>query len=1010
MINDLRAKLASSIKPLSIPDDLVWKRWLKPPSHSTQVFQLDQPGLQQSEHYDPWIAPALTEACEFYLRRVSILQRKSFDKFLRIQPTKPKHFALVQPKSHRLFFNLPASRISEKLFLDGEKQALVFTVFNSKTNVIPTVTKKIEIPDPQHSQSAYETIIQSFIVIENLLPAEYETVIYSTDQFDWIFKKYEALSRSIDFSFSTDNSLIGKQVLDSYFLEKQSISNDLLSSGTDTEITKEEALRKFFFGITKVSEELIAKVPSTYDISLLDLGSFDVSTYKLEHASFDEDSPKTYEYPIEKLDLTELVKVLRPSTQGLRIRENGFMGFPVNSIEQGSVSRNLLNQNLSNIFVQENGSIELDISRKSSSLPFIGKETIQRFNKVKIKSEDPENIPALCPPPDYQADFTDEPSKGLYEFQIQGVNLLINNSFALLADQSGLGKTVQAVSALGHLVKRKKIKSALIICNPSDIGRDRHELNRTIPDGWLGHLEVWAPELKTIVLSSDKSERIRQWNAQANIHIISYENLLFDEAEETIDFRRLKQFDCILLDNYLSFRLTSYQRDRIFQKLRPKYLWILDNSPIEEFESNIISYFINLVPQNKEKKSQESSGSLTDFAIGRSAKDLSEKFPKRVVKHRWFDLSEEQSRDYKVVLEQGQLKLYGSIERGNLFVIRPQIFTILHELMQVLNFPSSGSASSKVNTLIEDVQRISQHGKKAVVFSQYEKFGLKRLEELFTEHKINFVTYRAGMNNLQTEQVCRSFRMNKETTIFLADIKAVNKEMDLGDFDQILHFDQWWNPITLWLAEERICSTNRKHVLVQYFRTRGIIEEKIYEILMKKGVLNRLLIESLSQSIIADIISTEEWFELFELKFDKSDILTEQTTDFNDSIESIKECSSENFKNLTSSFLLKTGFAQLKELDFNSINNITTLEATKLINQRQEKVLIRLYHNHLVKEADILEFLGYFSKQKQFAKGVIITTGEFSTECSKYNTLKLNYLTLIDNTLLSSYLTQFKIM
>lgn len=104
MLRDLRIKVATSVNRLNAPDDLVWKRWLKPPSTSASEFGFEFPGLIQHEYFEQWLDPTLTEACEFYLKKVSVLQRKAFDKFLRIQPSKSMHFLIIQPKSHRLFF------------------------------------------------------------------------------------------------------------------------------------------------------------------------------------------------------------------------------------------------------------------------------------------------------------------------------------------------------------------------------------------------------------------------------------------------------------------------------------------------------------------------------------------------------------------------------------------------------------------------------------------------------------------------------------------------------------------------------------------------------------------------------------------------------------------------------------------------------------------------------------------------------------------------------------------
>lgn len=990
MLRDLRVKIASSVKPLNTPDDLVWKRWLKPPACSSETFIFEIPGLLNKSSFEEWLEPALTEACKFQLKRVAVLQRKVFDKYLLVQSTKQKNFLILQPKSHRLFFALAQTKVSEKLFLQNEKPALVFPVFNSRNHVVLTSVKEIPLRENTTSTIAFDLSIDSLIVVGNLLPEEKPTAL--PNGVHWEFE-------SVDNNFFS--SMLSSAERSLGLLSIPASSKNLLSTAGDIIFIDENILSDYFFPTTAVSEELVSIPPATYNISLLDNSNLTSSVYKLKNPYIE--SSETHSYPADKFDLSDNVKVLKPASRGFKIKTNGFQGFRVSSPEAGSISKNLLDPAFTNYLDPVENSDKPWDKQKEINLPYLGKDTISRFNKVKIISEDPDLLPALAAPQKYEANFVSEHSHGLFDFQNNGVNLLINNPFALLSDESGLGKTLQAVTALQHLYKKRKIKSTLIISSFPDFGRPGAES----PEGWLGHFNTWAPELKITPLSYDKETRKKQWASKTQVFLTTCECLLSDEAEEIIDHNTLKKFDCIILDNYQSFRLTSYQRDRIFQKLKLRYLWILDNSPIEEFENNIISYFINHTVEQSEKITVES---ITGFTKRQLYKSLGNDFPQRVSRNRWFELDDNQQRDYNVVLEQGQLKLYGSIERGNLFVIRPQIFTILHELMQTLNFSSTGNLSQKAEALISEVKRISEYKQKAVIFSQYEKYGLRRLEELFTENNINFVTYRAGMNNSAIEEVCRSFRNETNGCIFLADTKAVNKNLDLGSFNQIIHFDQWWNPISNWLAEDKVCSNNSNHILVQYYRTSGIIEEKIYKMLNSKGLLNKLVVESLSQTALADMISTEEWFDLFNLLVNKSEIPDSEPANFESLLVNYQNCTNEEFEKQVHNLLLRSGFKNLQPFIPCSSEDISTLKSIKVINSKNEKVLIRILCNHIVDENQIIEFLELLSIEKDYSKGLLFTNRDFSEQCRKYSAVKMNLLTLIDIKLFTQYLRYFKII
>ena len=54
--------------------------------------------------------------------------------------------------------------------------------------------------------------------------------------------------------------------------------------------------------------------------------------------------------------------------------------------------------------------------------------------------------------------------ESLYNYQREGAEFLLKHKRVLLSDELGLGKTVQAISALKNLFESGRTGSALIIC------------------------------------------------------------------------------------------------------------------------------------------------------------------------------------------------------------------------------------------------------------------------------------------------------------------------------------------------------------------------------------------------------------------------------------------------------------------------------------------------------------------------------------------------------------------
>ena len=61
--------------------------------------------------------------------------------------------------------------------------------------------------------------------------------------------------------------------------------------------------------------------------------------------------------------------------------------------------------------------------------------------------------------------FLDEVSlEGMREYQLEGIDWLLENDIAVLADDMGLGKTVQAIKAMDNQFRKGTISNCLIIC------------------------------------------------------------------------------------------------------------------------------------------------------------------------------------------------------------------------------------------------------------------------------------------------------------------------------------------------------------------------------------------------------------------------------------------------------------------------------------------------------------------------------------------------------------------
>lgn len=94
--------------------------------------------------------------------------------------------------------------------------------------------------------------------------------------------------------------------------------------------------------------------------------------------------------------------------------------------------------------------------------------------------------------------------KGLYSFQIKGVQFLSIGKHRLLGDEMGTGKTIQSLCALPEKAK------CLVVCPKS------------ITYNWQAECKKWRPDLTPVVLTS---KHVFRWPSAGEVVITNYESL-----------------------------------------------------------------------------------------------------------------------------------------------------------------------------------------------------------------------------------------------------------------------------------------------------------------------------------------------------------------------------------------------------------------------------------------------------------------------------------------------------
>jgi SNF2 family DNA or RNA helicase len=418
---------------------------------------------------------------------------------------------------------------------------------------------------------------------------------------------------------------------------------------------------------------------------------------------------------------------------------------------------------------------------------------------------------------------------------------------AILADEVGLGKTIEAGLIIKEYLIRGLVRKVLILVPASLVLQWVRELNQKfgIPAVAQKKEYMWA-QYDIIVASMDTAKRDPHREIVLNQE---YDMLIVDEAH------KLK-----------NKKTTNYN---FVQELRKKYCLLLTATPVQ----NDLGELYNLItllkpgqlggqghfaanfvvdkrlPKNEDKLQEE----LSKVMIRNRRGDGDLEFTSRIVKNIPLTLSAEEQALYDGVCnfvrgryqdsrgDIGSMLSLVTLQREvcssrdavfltlvNLFKkmaedspLRPKIW----ELVELIRSIKANTKADKTLELIRDI------GDKTIVFTEY-RASQEYLLHFLKEHNIIAVPYRGGMNRGKKDWMMDLFKGRAQVMVAT---EAGGEGINLQFCHNVVNFDLPWNPMRV---EQRIGRVHRlgqtENVQIFNLSTVGTIEEHILSLLHEK--------------------------------------------------------------------------------------------------------------------------------------------------------------------------------
>lgn len=415
--------------------------------------------------------------------------------------------------------------------------------------------------------------------------------------------------------------------------------------------------------------------------------------------------------------------------------------------------------------------------------------------------------------------FLSEPSPPpLYKFQREGADRLYSTERLILADDMGLGKSLQTIAALGRLLRETQIATALIVCP------------KTLVFNWLAEFERWDPDLSVNALLPPSGSALAVWSSRfRRCHVIV---TTYDHVRENL--RAIPPSpDLLVADEAHRVRNLHTGVSRAVRSLKPKRFWMLSGTPVERDSRDLASLLSTLSPSRFSENDSKLELSVLrqmaqPFVLRRSKGEVLDQLPAHTEVIERLEMHSSQRQHYQRIYR----------DQSMIFLTR------FNKLREVCDLEVESGASSKLDRICELIDDILSANERVVVFSFWTA-PLDELQRRLGAREIpGVLAIRADMDVTSRALAITAFKENGR--VLLASAKIASEGLTLTEANHVIFINRWWNPSANSQALDRVRRIGQKLTTFSYsFVMIGTIEERVTSMLRDKTYTHAELIEKL---------------------------------------------------------------------------------------------------------------------------------------------------------------------
>jgi superfamily II DNA or RNA helicase len=459
----------------------------------------------------------------------------------------------------------------------------------------------------------------------------------------------------------------------------------------------------------------------------------------------------------------------------------------------------------------------------------------------------------------------------LRPYQQEGVNWLWLLSQlglgACLADDMGMGKTMQVISLLLILKKKRCDRPSLLVLPASLIGN------------WKKELENFSPSLRSLFFHSSQLNKksmdavVNGSTTLKNIDIVltTYGTLMRQ------NWLQEQAWQLLVLDEAQAIKNPTARQSKAVKNLSAKSRIALTGTPVENRLSDLWSLFDFLNPgllgsarrfkgfvKSLSERESDQYAPLRNlvgpYILRRLKTDRSiiSDLPEKTEVPAYCGLSKVQAAQYQQAVNQ----MANAIENLEGIKRRGLVLSYLLRFKQICNHPSQllgddeydPKKSGKFQRLAELCEEIASRQEKVLVFTQFREMTTPLANFLAQQFGQPGLVLHGGTAVKHRQELVERFQAEEGPPFFILSLKAGGTGLNLTQASHVIHFDRWWNPAVENQATDRAFRIGQnKNVLVHKFVCPGTVEEKIDALINEKMALANDLLSGGADTLLTEM-------------------------------------------------------------------------------------------------------------------------------------------------------------